>query len=229
MNAVVKGTLIGLLIVVLVVGAVVAAVYTGVLPDPRRSQASAPILMIASAPDEAGTEVAAIAFTIEPDTGAVALLSTVETATIPGTSAASPRDALPFGGGAAVARALATQTGGVPLDWIVVPAGVWAELVDAAGGVSSDVPEDLNAYSEGRLVIVGAGRQKLDGDKAVVVAAAAPYLGGPETQRRVLAEVSAGVSAVIGESGTRVRDAVASGAAKSSLEPAEIPEFSAEK
>lgn len=228
MNAIARGTLIGLLIVVLVGLATVAAVYGGWLPDPRESQAAEPILVIASAPDDSGTEVAAVAFTIQRATGEVALLSTVETATVPGTSAATPRDALPFGGGAAVARALAPQTGGVTLEWVVVPPSVWAELVDAADGISVDVPEALNAYSDGRLVSVGSGRQKLDGDKAAVVAAAAPYLGALAVQERVLGEVSAGVSAVIGNSGTRLREAVSSGVARSSLDSAEIPDFSAE-
>jgi len=225
MSAAAKGALIGVLLVVLIVGGVAVGVMTGLVPNPTHRAEAKRILVIASAPDADGAQLAALAFTVEPKTGKVTLMNTLEKMTISGTSASNARDALPFGGGAAVAEALAPQTGGEPLAWIVVPSKQWAPLVDQAAGIAVDVPEAVNSYAGGTLTVLEPGSQKLSGAEAAALASAAPFVGDEQIQERVLKELSAGVSAIVGSSGETVRNMVAAGTAQSSLESSDIPPF----
>lgn len=223
MSAVWKGALIGLLVAAAVVGVAALAVSAGLLPESRESRSDDRVLVIATAPDAGGTDLAALAFVVEPTGDRVTLLSTMEAATTAGTSASTPREALPFGGGEAVAKALSAQTGGAVLDWVVIPDSEWADMVDDAGGIRVSVPSGVSAYSRGSLTIVAPGSQTLTGRDAVALASSAAYLGDRETQSQVLRQLTASVSAVVGASGNRMREIVASGIGRSSLDPAEIP------
>jgi len=226
MSGPVKAAVIGAVVAAGLVVALVVVVSSGLLQIPIGGSASTKVLVVAAAPDESGTELAALAFVVDPATGQVALLDTLENATVSGTSATNAREALPFGGGDAVATALMDQTGGDKLDWIVVPSKEWAEVVDEAGGITVDVPQDVSAYARGRLTVLEAGTQKLSGAEAVAVATAIGNAGSADEQRTVLKQLSAGVSALTGSSGAALRDLVSQSKADSSLDPAEIPDLS---
>jgi len=225
MSAVWKGALIGLLVAVAAVGVAAFAVSAGLLPDSGQLASDHRVLVIATAPDEGGTDLAALAFVVEPTGNRVTLLSTMETATIAGTSASTPRDALPFGGGEAVAQALSAQTGGVVLGWVVIPDSEWADMVDDAGGVQATVPSGVSAYTRGALTIVAPGSHMLTGRDAVALASSASHMEDAETQAMVLRQLTARVSAIVGASGDRMRAMVTSGTAQSSLDPSEIPDL----
>lgn len=162
-----------------------------------RGEPQGEVLVVGTAPDERGTELAAFAFVVDRELLSVRVVDTLAPVTVSGTSATNAREALPYGGGEAVARALAPQTGGAMLPWIVLRSEDWSELVDAAGGLRVAVPERLNAYSAGRLAIIEAGDQRLTGDEAVVLAGSVPYLSASGSASRTLQALSASVSALV--------------------------------
>jgi len=218
-----KAAVVGAVVAAGLVIAAVIGVSSGLLNLELGDPGPARILVIASAPDESGANLAPVAFVIDPATGQVTLLDTLESATVSGTSAATAREALPFGGGEAVAAALKAQTGGRELDWIVVRPQAWADLIDEAGGVTLDIPNGVSAYSDGRLTLLESGTRKLDGQQAVAAASAVGFMGSPDEQRAVLRQLTAAVSAITGSSGSALRELVRSGEAQSSLLEREVP------
>lgn len=213
----------GSFIVVLLIAVVIAAVMTGVLPNPVRPDRTEPVLVVASAADSDGAQIAVIAFTIEPGSGAVTLLDTLENVTISGTSAATPREALPFGGGSAVAKALAPQTGGHALEWILVPPEEWTPLVDEAGGVVVDVPEPINAYYRGKLTVLAPGSQRLGGSETAALGVSAPFVGDDLSRTSMLRELSAGLSSILAGNFGKMSELVEQGSVQSSLPAADLP------
>ncbi len=199
----------------------------GLVEIPFQRAEPAKILIVAAAPDEEGSDLAALAFVVDTTTGQVTLLDTWEDATISGTSAATAAEALPFGGGDAVAAALSPQTGGAKLEWVVLPAEEWAGLIDAAGGIAVDVPQSLSAYTRSGLTVVEPGPQDLTGAQAVGVASAIKYLGDPQDQKAVLRQLTAALSAITGSRGPALRALVSESKADSSLDAEKIPDLSA--
>jgi hypothetical protein len=190
-------------VAVLVLGAagVFAAQYAGLVVLPNTAPPSR-VLVIGTAPDEENTELAVFAFSVNPSGGEVTVLDTLAPVTVSGTSAKTPRDAFPFGGGAAVAESLALQTGGEPLPWVVLHSDSWAAMVDAAGGLTVQVPEEVGAYSRGTLTQIDKGTQLLSGSDAVALAGAIRYMGSTEAASRLLRSLGAGVSAVVADPST---------------------------
>jgi len=222
-----KAALVGAVVAaVLVIGGIVA-VTTGTVELPLGNRQPEKILVVAVAEDQDGAESAALAYVADAETGQVTLLDTLEEATVAGTSARSAAQALPFGGGKAVAEALSSQTGGTTLEWIVVPADTWTELVDDAGGITVDVPQAVSAYTRGGgLSLLEPGRQKLSGSQALALATAARFAGTAAQQSDVLRQLTAAFSAVAGARGETLRDLVTASKAESSLRAEQVPDLS---
>lgn len=214
-------------VVVIVAGLAAAAgwaVSAGVIESPLGGSDPEKILVIAAAEDESGADYAAMAYVVDVSTGQVTLVDTLEQATVAGTSAGNAAEALPFGGGEAVAQALVPQTGGEPLEWVVVPAATWMALVGKAGGVTVEVPGVVSAYTRGGgLSVLEPGRQRLTGAQALALATAVRFAGTADEQREVSRQLTAALSAVMGSRGSTLRQLVESGEADSSLEPDRIP------
>jgi hypothetical protein len=222
-----KAVGVGALIALLLLAVVVALVVTGTVELGTPAQAPEEVLVIATAPDADGAEVAPFAFVLERGSTAGVLVDPASPVTVTGTSATSARDAYPFVGPDGVAEALSGQTGAVVLPWVALPPQSWAALVEAAGGIELEVPEGLSAYQDGRLVVLTPGRQRLGGDEAVALASALPFIEDETEQQRVAKQLSAGLSAVTVLGIERLESLVAEGPGESSLSRAEIAAFAA--
>lgn len=190
-----RAAIAGAVLALMVIAAGAVAVFAGLLPDLSAPEPLDRLLVIASAPDQGGTEVATYAFVV--GSGEVQLLDTFESATVPSTSAKNAREALPFGGGATVAQALKEQTGGIVLPWIVVPERVWSGIVDARGGVVVDVPRDVSAYRDGSLYVIDAGERSMQGDELVALSEALDYQETVSARDSVYRAVRSGVATAI--------------------------------
>jgi len=220
-----RSALSGVLIGALVVGSVAALMIWGPVDLPRAEESSA-LLVVCAVPDEAGTEVAGLAFAVDSATGEVTATDPFAAGTVSGTSAQTPREALPFGGGAAVAGALGPQTGEPDIAWAVLPATEWSALIDEVGGIDVDVPVSVSTYADGELTALAPGRGKLTGAEAVALASAAGHLD--ETARRaVIGELTASVGSIVARSGSRLGDLVGEGSAASSLSARDVPDLNA--
>jgi len=227
MSGAARAAIIGVIVAAVFVAVSAVVLFTGVVTLPVGGQGPDKVLVIAAAEDQTGADSAAIAYVADAVTGQVTLLDTLEEATVAGTSARNSAEALPFGGGEAVAEALAPQTGGKALEWILLPQDTWQALVDEAGGVTVEVPQTVSAYTRsGGLTVIDAGRQQLKGGQAVALATAVRFGGTREQQREMLRQLTAGVSAVAGARGSALRRLVQAGRAESSLEAADIPDLS---
>lgn len=183
----------------------------------QESEVVSQLLVICTAPDEEGGEVAAIAFVMDTTDRDFRVLDTTASSPVPGTSANSAREAFPFGGGDVVARALAGQTGGAPLEWVVVTGPVWSEIADEAGGLSVEIPVGLSSYTQGRLTHIEAGRQVLSGSELVAVAASTDYLLAEGEAQGVLEEIASGLATTIAADPGMLIELAASGRADTSV------------
>lgn len=215
----------GAVVAVLAVAVAVALVATDVIKLEREPEAPARVLVVAAAPDQDGVDVATLAFVLDRGEKTASLLDTEKTVAVEGTTAHTARAALPFGGGEAVSRALAEQTGGEALPWVVLSSATWTDLVDEAGGIEVDVPEGVSAYADGRLVLLAAGRGRLDGSQALALASAVDYLDSAERKAETVKALDAGLSAVVALRVDKLGALVSSGGASSSLPVASLDLF----
>lgn len=189
----------------------------------QESEAVSELLVICTAPDEDGGEVAAIAFVIDVAGRDFRVLDTTASSAVPGTSANSAREAFPFGGGDVVAGVLASQTGGSPLEWVVVAGPVWSEIVDKAGGLSVEIPVGLSSYTQGRLTHIEAGRRDLSGAELVAVAASTDYLLAKGEAEGVLGDIASGLGTIIAADPGLLTQMAASGRADTSVDLERLP------
>lgn len=213
----------GAFVAVVLLAVMAALVIGGIVDIDPRPKVPDRLLVIATAPDVEGTEVAAVAFVVEPGTQAPVILDVDATVTVPGTSARCARDAFPFGGGAAVASALDSQTG-ERLDWIVVPWTQWSRVVDSQSGIQLDVPERVTAYRDGRLFVIEQGSQRLEAAEVLALASAAPFVS--EASRLSLSRsLGSALSAALLAGPADLADAVDDGRIDSSLPASSIEAF----
>lgn len=194
---------------------------TGVLPFELRPEPPEKLLVIAAAPDGEGVEVAAFAFVLQRGIDSATLLDTRASVTVPGTTAKSPRDALPFGGGAAVAKALSAQTGGT-LRYVVLGPKEWGELIDRSGGIEVDLPQSVSSYQSGELVVLESGKRRLRGKEVAAVAAALDFMEDSDAAER---SISAGLSAVTAAESDRLPALVADKRNRSDVSNRELEAF----
>ncbi len=194
----------------------------GVIESPKPDRPVTEVLVIGLAPDESGGEAAAIAVTLDLGARTARALDTEREAPLPGTSARNARDAYAFGGGDAVSRCLAVQTGGEPLPWVVLEPDVWGSLLDAGGGVRIRLERGISIYLDGTLTVIGRGKRTLTGAEAVAMSSASRYVG--EAQR---ASILRSIGDTLGEAllsdADMLRELIDSGRAKSDIDPARLP------
>lgn len=215
----------GLALLLLAAG--IGLLYTGVIEVPTDDPAPSRLLVIATAPDDVSVN-APFAFVMEVGRTSATLLDPGAPVVVSGTSANSARDAYPFVGGHGVARALAVQTGGQTLPWVVLPQESWAAFIDDFGGLEIDVPQAISAYRDGSLVVVPQGQQRLTGEQAVALASALGHIDNDQVRAGLNSQLSAGISAVVSARQAEIPELVAQGRATSSLEPDALERFTAE-
>lgn len=176
-----RAALAGIALAVLALVLTGALLALGVVELPNPNEPVTEVLVVALAPDESGGESAVLALRVDLASNQAKTLDTEREAPLPGTSARNAREAYPFGGGAAVARCLSSQTGGRILPWIVLPPKVWAALLDDSGGFRVTVERGISIYLDGRLTVIERGDQTLSGGEAAALASADSYMD--EAQR----------------------------------------------
>lgn len=224
-----RAALIGAFVAVVLAAGLAVAGYLGLLEGLLPAQKVDRLLVIATAPDKSGVEVATVAFVLEADGSRATVLDTFEPVTVAGTSAKNAREALPYGGGDAVAEALAGQTAGEALPWVVLSAASWEKLVNDAGGVTATVPADVNVYTDGRLTLVDAGTRRLTGAEAVALASGVDYLDQGSTRAAVTDSLSAGLSKAVSDDPGALVVALETAGTSTSLSSEEIAVVSGAK
>ena len=140
------------------------------------------VVLIAAAPDDAGAVVAQIVTVIDLS-GAQTQVDFVSPATpvaITGTTYDTLADAYPFGGGAGVADAYARATGGDYPAFLAVGPDALMSAVDAAGGVTLELPADIAVFDGDTLFTFQAGEGTFSADELGAVFKGAPYLSDAE-------------------------------------------------
>lgn len=217
----------GIVVGVLCVGAAAALLIWGPFDLPR-PEAPTSLLVVCAVPDDSGTDVAGLTFVVDASTGEVSAIDPYTAGPVPGTSAGTPREALPFGGGQAVAAALSPQTGEPDVAWVVLPVATWTALVDEAGGIEIDVPVAISTYGDGELIVMNPGRQLMSGSQAAALTRAVVHID-EATRSKVVDELTASVGSVVAQSGAQLGEAVGSGEAQSSLKAEDMPLLSSER
>lgn len=149
--------------------AVVIVSWLGYLPYTPEPLPASGVLVIAAGADEKGAPSADLVMVLGRD-GAVRALDVDRPGVVDGL-AVTGRQALAYGGGKAVARAVSGQTGSATMIWVVLPPAVWHALLDSAQGVSLDVPAEVVAFDGSSVVRVDAGPRDLSGVEAGAVCA----------------------------------------------------------
>jgi hypothetical protein len=224
MGATLRAVLIGGLLGLLVLGGFAAVLVAGIVELPSLDEPAARLLVIAVAPDDV-TTAAPFAFVLDAGRSSATLLDPSVPVRVPGSSALSARDAYEALGGGGVARALAPQTDGQVLQWVVLPPESWAQLVDRFGGIEVDVPHAMSSYRDGLLISVDGGRQRITGDEAVALASAFRFVEDDDARRLLLSQLGAGISSVTVARPELLADLVRSGAAQSSLDAETVRGF----
>jgi hypothetical protein len=124
------------------------------------------VLLVAASPDDQGDMVGQIIVVADTTKNPVALeaLSPALEVSIPGTTYSQLGDAYPFGGGRAVAEALARARGGAPLPYVVIGPDMLSALVASAdGGLSVTMPTAMSVFDGERLFTFVPGPRTLNG------------------------------------------------------------------
>lgn len=212
-----------LALVVVVIG--VALVLSGVVDIGIGDEPPQRLLVIGLAPDEEGTDVAAFAFVLDREAGSSVVLDTAQPVTVPNTSAENAREAYPFVGGSGVADALAAQTGGEALEWLVMSPDAWGAVLDEAGGVKVNVPEDVSVYEGAKLTILEPGERTLSADETVALLRALRYLDSPGGRSRIQRQVSAAVSGILSADRSKLLESSGTAKVQSSLSARQLAGF----
>jgi hypothetical protein len=167
------GALIG---VILIAGA--AGLY-GTIGAPRGSR-KAPervVLIVESASADGSTGAQLLALVAD---GRLQDVSPDTSVTVPGTSGDTLRDAYTFGGPAGVAAALGASRGISGVGYLAIPQSVWGPAVDRRGGVSVEIPVEMNVFDGGSMTTLRAGKQVLSGAGIAVALRGLPYIGAAD-------------------------------------------------
>lgn len=218
-RAVVIGALLAVLALLIGGGLLVS----GAVELPRDGAPVERVLVIGTVPLAEGGDAAAFALVIDSRTEKYETLDTLAPTTVAGTSATTARDAFAYGGGDSVAAALSAQTNGEALPWVVLPASLWARLLDADGGVDATVERGISAFIDGGLTVVEPGRRSLTGTEAVALAASADFIADSASGQEVLRTIAEGIGSALAGSSLSLSELVTSGEAESDIAPARLP------
>lgn len=187
---------IGVSAIVVVALAAAALWYTGKLGGRGVSaEGLEQVLLVAAAPDETGDVVAQVIAIADVSGAAPEAVDPATAVTLPGTTYATLADAYPFGGGSGVAAALARTRGGDPLPYVTLNAHALTAAVEAAGGVSLELPAEMSVFDGEELFILAKGPQELTAGEFGAVLKGAPYLS--ERERAELSAELARVTAAL--------------------------------
>ena len=169
---------------------------TGGGDDGPRPRTQSTMLFAVKAADGTAQSSALLAYDPATSEGSMAFVPPTVLAQAPGVGRVPFERALLLGGAKAARGAVAEMLGvTVDDDWVLTRAG-FGSLVDRVGGVDVDVDVDVIQSAGGRsVVLVTAGRQRLDGARAVAyatyVARGEDLIGSLPRLQRVLEAVLA--------------------------------------
>lgn len=167
---------IALAMLAVLIGTFFYCAQTGCALPWQSTEVPTQVLLIAGSPDDTGANVAQIIAAVDTDAGTVTAVAPDSEATIAGTGYDQLKDALPFGGGAAVAKAYAQQTGADALPFIDMSASQLATAVDAMGGVRVDLPAAMDVFDGETLFTFTPGTQTVNAAEFAAVLKGRPYL-----------------------------------------------------
>ncbi len=118
-------------------------------------------------PDEHDVDVAQMVMMVdateEAGSVSVEVIDPLVQVMIPGTSYDTLADAYVFGGGGGVADAVGRLVGESDLGWVVLSRETVVTLIDVLGGLSVDIPQDVNVFTGGVLHLFSEGPTRLSG------------------------------------------------------------------
>jgi hypothetical protein len=117
---------------------------------------------------------------------------------IPGTSYDTLADAYPFGGGAGVAEAYARATGITPPAYVALAPDALMRAVDAADGVTLELPVDMAVFDGEPLYVLAPGTRAISAEELGAVLKGAAYLTAQE-RSALDAELGRAVCALLGQ------------------------------
>ncbi len=175
-------------------GAAVAAVLAAVavaaalvldLPLTGRDTLPATVVLAVACAGEDGAVGTPVVASLDSASGALAVYDPLAEVTIPGTTYDQLRDAYPFGGGPAVAAAIARLEGGATPGYVVFEQEAWVAAVDAAGGLELDSPRTVDVFTGEQLYSFPRGEQVLSGAETCEYLKGAVFLTDTERERIV--------------------------------------------
>ncbi len=168
---------------VLLAGVGLAAVLVLDIPATGRDTLPATVVLAVACPGEDGTVETPVVAAVDTASGELTVYDPMTELTIPGTTYDRLRDAYPFGGGAAVAAAVARLEGGPAPGYVVFERDAWVAAVDAAGGLALDSPRPVDVFTGERLFSFPRGEQVLSGAETCEYLKGAAYLTDTERER----------------------------------------------
>lgn len=176
----------GAALAVLLTIAALTAVLVIDVPLTGRDSLPAVVVLAVACAGEDGAVGTPVVVTLDTASGELTVFDPLTEVAIPGTTYDRLRDAYAFGGGPAVAAAIARLEGGPTPGYVVLEEDAWIAAVDAAGGLALDSPGSVEVFTGERLFSFPAGRQVLSGVETREYLKGAAYLA--DTQRVRIAE-----------------------------------------
>lgn len=162
------------------------------------------VLVILALPDEGCHVVAQVVAEVDLAGRHVTSVDPSMSVTIPGTSYSALRDAYPFGGGAAVAQALARARGGEVRPYLVLTREEVQRWLSASSGVDVLVPEAMAVFDGEQLYEWDPGVARISTmSELCAILNGAGYLGA-DARERVLEWVAEGAVSWIGSNADKI-------------------------
>jgi len=221
----VRGGVLAGLVVVLLAGAALAYLrLSGERLPFERPREIDRVLVVVALPDENGDVVAQVIAEADVGRGVVSSIDPSTTVTIPGTTYSSLRDAYPFGGGAGVARALASVRAAEPMPWIALGSEALEHVFRSGARLDVRLDEPMSVFDGERLYEFPAGTVSVGAvsDLRAILNGAAYLTAGARTRLldSVAAEIVLALPAYPGGLGA----AIEAGVVESDLTPEEADE-----
>jgi hypothetical protein len=168
-------------VVVLAVAAAGAWLYlrqSGALSKVQRPKM---VVVVFSGRAQDGALVAQAIVVTSADGSGARVVAPETSATVTGTTYGTLRDAYPFGGAAAVAKAVAS--GSEQVGWVDVPEKAWWDALDGSGGASVDLPKTIDVFDGSELYTFPEGSSTVRGDQASRLMNGIDYLAEADRAR----------------------------------------------
>lgn len=193
-TAIRRGALVGVAIVVLAAALIAAYAVTGHRLPGQGRQYSGQVLVVAALPNAEGDIVASVIAAVDTSGGSAAIRSIEPSSpiTMVGSGYDLLRDAYAIGGGGAVAEGVAQQEGADPMPFVDLGPDAVSAAITAAGGVSMDLPSEMNVFDGVRLYTLPAGPITASADEFRAIIDGAAFLPAAERES-VLQQASSGI------------------------------------